>query len=480
MRAIIGASLRFRLLVVAIAAARHASLGFTQLRDAPVDVLPEFTPPYVEVQTEALGLSAEEVEQLITVPLEADLLNGVAVARRDPLRSRCPACRRSSCIFEPGTDLYRARGSSCRSGSRRRTRCPNVSKPPQMLQPLSSTSRVMMIGLSLDEAVADRDVGPRPLDDPAAAAGRPRRGQRLDLGPARPPAPGAGRPASGCATRASRSTRSSTRPATPCWVSPLTLPRGLDAGHRRLHRHAEPAAGIQHILADHDARAICARADRRDAGAGSRCASATSPTVVEDHQPLIGDAVVNDGAGPAAGRREVPGREHARGDARRRGGARRAAAGPLRACRSTPTVFRPADFIEQAIDNLDARAARRLRRCWRSCCSACCSAWRTALVGLAAFAVVAGAAVLVLDLSRASTFNALVFAGLSRRSACVIDDAVVDVDTSPAGCATSRADRRRPTAASSSRPVADARSPLGYATLIIAARRAARPLHRRA
>ena len=48
-----------------------------QLRDAPVDVLPEFTPPYAEIQTEALGLSADEVEQLITVPLEADLLNGV-------------------------------------------------------------------------------------------------------------------------------------------------------------------------------------------------------------------------------------------------------------------------------------------------------------------------------------------------------------------------------------------------------------------
>ena len=60
-------------------------LGITQLRNAPVDVLPEFTPPYVEVQTEALGLSAEEVEQLITVPLEADLLNGVAGRRHDPL-----------------------------------------------------------------------------------------------------------------------------------------------------------------------------------------------------------------------------------------------------------------------------------------------------------------------------------------------------------------------------------------------------------
>ena len=76
MRWIIESSLRFRLLVLVVTAGVLA-FGIVQLRDAPADVLPEFTPPYVEIQTEALGLSAGEVEQLITVPLEADLLNGV-------------------------------------------------------------------------------------------------------------------------------------------------------------------------------------------------------------------------------------------------------------------------------------------------------------------------------------------------------------------------------------------------------------------
>ena len=75
-RAIVRTSLRFRLLVVGMAVGVMV-VGIVQLRDAPVDVLPEFSPPYAEIQTEALGLSAEEVEQLITVPLEADLLNGV-------------------------------------------------------------------------------------------------------------------------------------------------------------------------------------------------------------------------------------------------------------------------------------------------------------------------------------------------------------------------------------------------------------------
>ena len=73
---IIGSGLRFGRLVVALAIGLMV-IGIAQLRDAPVDVYPEFTPPSVQIQTEALGLSAAEVEQLITVPLEQDLLNGV-------------------------------------------------------------------------------------------------------------------------------------------------------------------------------------------------------------------------------------------------------------------------------------------------------------------------------------------------------------------------------------------------------------------
>jgi Cu/Ag efflux pump CusA len=48
-----------------------------QLRDMLVDVFPEFAPPYVEVQTQALGLSTAEVESLITIPME-ELIHGVS------------------------------------------------------------------------------------------------------------------------------------------------------------------------------------------------------------------------------------------------------------------------------------------------------------------------------------------------------------------------------------------------------------------
>src|ERR687887_392034 len=145
LRWMIRTSLRFRLLVVAIAAGVLA-LGAAQLRKAPVDVLPEFTPPYAEIQTEALGLSAEEVEQFVTVPLEADLLNGVEGG--DVIRSKSvPGLSSIVLVFEPGTDVFRAR----QLVEERLTQAhalPNVSKPPTLLQPLSSSSRLLLVGLS--------------------------------------------------------------------------------------------------------------------------------------------------------------------------------------------------------------------------------------------------------------------------------------------------------------------------------------------
>src|SRR4249919_1694668 len=99
--------MKFRLLILA-AAVGVLAVGIVQLRDARLDVLPEFSPPYAEVQTEALGLSAEEVEQLITVPLEADLLNGVEGI--DVIRSESvPGLSSIVMVFAAGTDIYRAR-----------------------------------------------------------------------------------------------------------------------------------------------------------------------------------------------------------------------------------------------------------------------------------------------------------------------------------------------------------------------------------
>src|SRR6478609_11428886 len=69
MRWIVGSSLKFRFLVIAIAVGLMY-FGTARLYDMPVDVFPEFAPPLVEIQTPSLGLFPEEVEALVTVPLE--------------------------------------------------------------------------------------------------------------------------------------------------------------------------------------------------------------------------------------------------------------------------------------------------------------------------------------------------------------------------------------------------------------------------
>ena len=75
MRWIVGSSLRFRWLVVFAAVATMA-YGFGQIGSAKVDVFPEFAPPRVEIQTIALGNSSNEVEELVTIPIE-EQLNGI-------------------------------------------------------------------------------------------------------------------------------------------------------------------------------------------------------------------------------------------------------------------------------------------------------------------------------------------------------------------------------------------------------------------
>ena len=145
LRSMIESSLNLRFLVVILAVVALLA-GAAQLREMPVDTLPEFSPPYVEIQTEALGLSAEEVEQFITTPMEQDLLAGVPWL--DTIRSKSvEGLSDIVLVFEPGTDVIRARQMV---GERlaQAFALPHVSKPPQMIQPLSSTSRFIVIGLS--------------------------------------------------------------------------------------------------------------------------------------------------------------------------------------------------------------------------------------------------------------------------------------------------------------------------------------------
>jgi CzcA family heavy metal efflux pump len=147
-RWIIGSSLKFRFLVVAAAAAL-LFFGTGRVRDMPVDVFPEFAPPKVEIQTEGPGMTSAEIEELITIPMEDQFRSvpGVEFIRS----SSVVGLSQIVLIFEMGTDLMEARQRVQERLELAIAELPQSSGMPVILQPLSSTSRVMKIGLSSKE-----------------------------------------------------------------------------------------------------------------------------------------------------------------------------------------------------------------------------------------------------------------------------------------------------------------------------------------
>ena len=136
---VVSAALRFSRLVVA-AAIGILGVGLYQLHNAAVDVYPEFEPPDIQIQAEALGLSAQEVEQLITVPIEQDLLNGIPWVEHIKSQSM-PGLSAIDLQFEPGTDLYAARQLTQERMSQAKA-LPNVGTPPIMIQPSDTGIRI--------------------------------------------------------------------------------------------------------------------------------------------------------------------------------------------------------------------------------------------------------------------------------------------------------------------------------------------------
>src|SRR5512144_912295 len=152
MRWIVGTSLKFRFVVVALAAAL-LFFGVQRVEDSPVDVFPEFAPPKVEVHTVAIGLAPTQVESLITVPLE-QALNGVPGV--DEIRSKSvEQLSQIVLLFKQGTDLLEARQLVQERIATVTPTLPTWAAPPVMLQPMSATSRVLKIGLSSSDPDID-------------------------------------------------------------------------------------------------------------------------------------------------------------------------------------------------------------------------------------------------------------------------------------------------------------------------------------
>jgi len=455
-RRIIEASLRLRVLVIA-AAAVIMVVGVGKLQDMPVDVLPEFAPPYVEIQTEALGLSANETEDLVTLNVE-ELVAGVPWLQT-MRSSSVPGLSSVIMIFQPGTDLMRAR-QMVQERLTLAYALPNASKPPVMMQPMSATSRVAMIGLSsktvslIDLSVLTRwTIKPRLLGVPGVANvavwGDRDRQLQVQIDPER--------------LRARGVTQSQIikTAGNALWISPLTFLEAsfpgsggwIDGPQQRLEvRHVLPLSTPQDLA-------------RVTVEGTSSLRLGDVATVVEGHAPLIGDALLTDGPGLLLVIEKLPGAntlEVTRGV--------EAALAELRpglpGVELDISVFRAASFIEAAVANLTT-ALILAGVLAVLILGVLLYDWRAAVISLIVIPLALVAATALVGLA-GGTLNTMVLAGLVIALVVVVDDAILGVDA-----LLQRLRRRREAGSGESafRIVVESalamRGPMLYATLVL-------------
>jgi len=421
-RWMIASSLQFRLVMLGIAAALIA-FGTERLYRMPVDVFPEFAAPVVEVQTEAIGLSAREVESLISLNLE-ELLSGVPWL--ESIRSKSVTGLSSIVMsFKRGTDIVKARQMIQERLTLAYT-LPNVATPPVILQPLSATSRFMMVGISSDKVeptelslLARWTIKPKLLGVPGVANvaiwGQRLRQLQVHIDPQR--------------LRDARVLQDDVIAAAgdALWVSPLTFLKGSAPGTGGWIDNTNQRIGVHHqmpINSPEDmAKVVLGAQHLLMTGKTMALGDVTELTFA--HPPLIGDAFVNNGSGlmlviekfPSANTLEVTrGVEQALAELKR----------GLPGVKVDSTVFRLASYIEESIANL-AYALAAAALLVVAVIGVLLYSWRTALVAAIAIPLSLLAALLALQLAGA-TLNSMILAGLIVALGVVIDDAVIDAE----------------------------------------------------
>ncbi|HTV24574.1 MAG TPA: efflux RND transporter permease subunit, partial [Polyangiaceae bacterium] len=404
---LVALSLRRRWFVIALAVGLLVA-GVVAARGAPIDAFPEFAPPLVEVQTEGPGLSSIEVEQLITTPLETALA-GTSFATT--VRSRSVLGLSSVVLlFEPGTDVLVARQLVQERVARALPQLPRSAGAPVLLAPVSSTSRILKVGLTSDTLtrldltdIAYWTIRPRLMSIPGVAnvavwGARPREfSVRID--PLRLETAGV------TADDALRALQGALTP----------LPGGyLDGPAQRFP--------VQHMSATTPAEIADLPVISRG-GAVIRVRDIAH--VEESHPPPIGDAVVNDQPGLLLIVEKQPWGNTER-MTRQIDEALAALSPALPEVRVDASIFRPAAFIARSVANLEHAM---LLGCalviavlfvflW---------SWRTALISALAIPLSLAATVLVLRLF-GGTLDTMVLAGLVIALGEVVDDAIIDVE----------------------------------------------------
>ena len=125
------------------------ALGFWATRSAPLDVFPEFVPSTVDIQTEAPGFTAEQVEQLVTKPIENAVngATGLATIRSESI----PGLSVITIQFADKIDLYNARQGISERLSELGSALPLGVGTPQLSPLTSSTMDLLKIGLVSDK-----------------------------------------------------------------------------------------------------------------------------------------------------------------------------------------------------------------------------------------------------------------------------------------------------------------------------------------
>ncbi|MDF1587604.1 MAG: efflux RND transporter permease subunit [Gammaproteobacteria bacterium] len=164
---VVAFSVRFRGVVVALSVLL-LSYGIYKLSNSSLDIFPEFAPKQVIIQTEAQGLTAEQVEVLVTQPLENAL--GGLVGTESIRSQSIPGLSVVILTFYDSTDIYLDRQLVSERLLGLNNALPDSVGPPLMVPLESSSGTIMTIGLSSDKhdlmslrALVDWTLSPRLL-----------------------------------------------------------------------------------------------------------------------------------------------------------------------------------------------------------------------------------------------------------------------------------------------------------------------------
>ena len=458
-RWIVGNSLHFRFIVVAFGLGL-TFFGAQRLRDIPIDVFPEFAPARVEVQTLCLGLSPAEVEAQVTVPIE-NAMNGVPGV--EILRSSSVAQLSSvTAILERGADELAARQLVTERVAIATHSMPTWAAPPVMMPPVSSTSRVMKIGVTTKERsqmdlsmLAYWKIRPRLLSVPGVANvaiwGERLKMLQVQVDPERLEQLGL------TLDHVMEKTSDALE------VGLLRYAGGAHIGTGGLIETADLRLPVHHIPSSTTPETLAqVPVAKRN---GKQLVLGDVAQLVWGPQGMIGDAVINDGPGlmlivekyPWGNTLEVTRGVEAALDELKPG---------LADVEIDSKIFRPAEYIDASIDNLSHALVL-------GCVLVILVVFaflyevRTALICIVAIPLSLLAAVLVLEWS-GLTLNTMVLAGFVIALGVVVDDAILGVENIMRRL---RERRAAGDSQSAARIILDAtievRNPIFYATLII-------------